>query len=295
MKARQYSGADDLLRLQQYNAQQIAHTPCGWLHPGDIPHHLYNVLRHDDPHRLLRLWEADGAICGWGLVYPDDAFVIQTARHDVMEEVLAWAEAQLTSDSIGTDLWSGGDPRSALLTRSGYTEVTGDLPYQWTTRSLVGALPQVSLPEGFTVRTAAEMPDPAALADVHARSFGSDWTPELYARVMQSPGYAPEREYVVVAPDGRLAAFTVTWHDTVNRSGYFEPVGTHEDFRRMGLARAMMAQALRDMQALGLRSAIVVHEHPDDNPASASLYTSLGFAVQYTLHSYRKVRGPQSA
>ncbi|MDX2141124.1 MAG: GNAT family N-acetyltransferase [Chloroflexota bacterium] len=291
MHARHYDGAEDLLRLQRFNAEQIASGGSAWLQPGDIPHRLYNGLRGRDPSKYLRLWEdKTGAIAGWVILDPPNTFDIQSAREDVIVEALAWVERQLRAKIIETDLSSGNDPRRDVLMRLGMTEVEDEPPYHVTERSLSLPLAEVSLPDGFSIRTAAGVHEAAMLADVHAGSFDSDWTPELYARVMQSPGYAAEREFVVVAPDGRFAAFTVTWHDTLNKSGYFEPVGTHKDFRRLGLARALMTHAMHAMRAAGLEAAIVVHEPPEENPASASLYASLGFQTRYTTHLYRKVR-----
>jgi ribosomal protein S18 acetylase RimI-like enzyme len=292
MHPRQYNGADDLYRLQRFNAEQIARDVCDWLQPGDIPHRLYSGLRRYNPSDHLRLWEDEtGAVIGWVLTQPPNTFSIQAAREDVITAALAWVEATLTAETIETDLSSGDDPRRAVLMRLGMVEAEGVAPYHLTRRSLLEPLPPAALPEGFSVRAAAGVHEADKLAEVHAASFGSDWTAEMYARLMQSPGYAAEREFVVVAPDGRFAAFTVTWHDMLNRTGYFEPVGTHKDFRRLGLARALMLHAMRAMQTAGLEAALVVHEPPQDNPASAALYAGLGFRTRYTNHLYRKTRG----
>jgi GNAT superfamily N-acetyltransferase len=103
---------------------------------------------------------------------------------------------------------------------------------------------------------------------------------------MKKPGYAPEREMVVVAPDGRFAAFTVTWRDEVNKVGYFEPVGAHSDFQRKGLSRAMMLHTLHLMKAEGMKKAEVAHE--TDNPASTNLYASVGFKLHGRVWGYSK-------
>lgn len=102
---------------------------------------------------------------------------------------------------------------------------------------------------GFSFRSARGMEEAAALTAVHNGAFGSIWTPELYRYVMQSPGYAPERELVIQAPDGTFAAFTVTWHDPLNRMGLFEPVGVHRDFQRRGFGRALMLYGLQRLAA----------------------------------------------
>jgi ribosomal protein S18 acetylase RimI-like enzyme len=170
------------------------------------------------------------------------------------------------------------------------TAGAGITPHAVTLRTLDDLPPVPRLPDGFSIRTAAGVHEAEALAAVHAGSFGSNWTVAHYAHVMESPGYAAEREWVVVAPDGRFAAFAVTWYDALNQLGYFEPVGTHADFRRMGLARALMIHAMHAMRAAGMTHASVAHEAAEENPASAALYAALGFTPQYSTHLWVKHR-----
>lgn len=61
----------------------------------------------------------------------------------------------------------------------------------------------------------------------------------------------------------------------MNKVGLVEPVGTHPDFRRMGLARAVMLEGLRRMQAYGMQSVMIASSA--ENVASRTLYDGLGF------------------
>jgi ribosomal protein S18 acetylase RimI-like enzyme len=285
--SRPYRDADDLARLQYYNAAQIRHDPCGWLHPGDIPHRLFNYGRMHKPADLLRLWEDDeGEIAGWALVIPQKSFDVQSHDANVIAEALDWVESRLTSGSI--EIWDSDVFRAAIFAQRGFAPAADELPYAVTQRALDDLPPVPELPEGFSIRAAAGVHEAELLSAVHAASFGSQWTVAQYAYVMESPGYAAEREFVVVAPDGRFAAFTVSWHDALNRLGYFEPVGTHPDFRRLGLARAMMIHAMHAMRAAGMTHAWVVHEAAEENPASAALYAGLGFTPQFSTHMWVK-------
>ena len=161
----------------------------------------------------------------------------------------------------------------------------GDPPWVLNRISLTD-LAEPALPEGYAVRAATGVEDAAGLAEVHRASFGVPWTPEIYRKVMESPGYAAEREFVVVAPDGTFAAFTVTWHDPVNRIGLFEPVGTHSDHRRKGLGKALLLTVLRHMTTVGMEYAEVVNQ--GTNEASRSLYLSCGFRPWHHIDSYEK-------
>jgi ribosomal protein S18 acetylase RimI-like enzyme len=178
-----------------------------------------------------------------------------------------------------------------LLTRLGFEEyrVWDDI----MKRSLSESFPESRLPDDFTIRSAT-MDDYEQLAAVRNASFGLDWTAELYRdQVMRKPGYWPAREIVAAAPDGRVAAFTVIRLDAVNRIGQFEPVGTHPDFQRQGLARALMLHALRVMQRQGMQTATVGHDAT--NVAARELYRSLGFWKKYETLGYRRFSRDQGA
>jgi ribosomal protein S18 acetylase RimI-like enzyme len=103
---------------------------------------------------------------------------------------------------------------------------------------------------------------------------------------MRSPVYTPEQDIVVVAPDGRFAAFCVIWLDPVNRVGLFEPVGVHPEFQRHGLGKALVQDGLRRMQEQCMNSAIVCAVC--DNPAAHGLYQSAGFRDLDILQTFQK-------
>ncbi|MFN8530578.1 MAG: GNAT family N-acetyltransferase [Anaerolineae bacterium] len=291
MHAYAYRGSADLTRLQAYNAEQIAQCRSGWMEPGDIPHRIYNVCRRHDPARIVRLWEDDaGTLIGWAFAYPEDSFDLQATDETVLAEALAWVCSTLTGDVIKTDVWNRDDPRAGWLHAQGFEPVPDSHPYYLTIRDLRDPIPDPVVPEGFTIRAAEGVHEAGKLAEVHAGAFGSSWTPESYAKVMQSPGYAAEREIVVVSPDERFAAFTVTWHDERNKTGYFEPVGTHKDFQRLGLGRAMLYYAMQGMRAIGLEQAVVAHQSPDMNPGAAALYATVGFRMAYTTSQVQRKR-----
>lgn len=93
-----------------------------------------------------------------------------------------------------------------------------------------------------------------------------------------------------MAPDGRIAAYTVYWTDTRNGLGLFEPVGTHREFRRLGLGRAVMLHAMARMRSAGLVSVSV--NHNADNVAARRLYESLGFVGTDQTYGFRRRFSP---
>ena len=265
MNRRPYQGDSDLTLLQDFNAVAISETGgCGYLHPGDIPHHLFNGNKHFDPPEVMTIWEDDIGVAAWLLTGPRhksyDAQVRPNLRGNGFErEVLAYADARtvemmrqhsIAGDHIYDDAFQCDTVRARLLTELGW-ELDERSTYVLN-RIKLEDVDEPSLPEGYRIRAVRGTEEAAAVAAVHLASFPrAGWTPELYRKVMESPGYTPEREYVVVASDGSFAAFTLTWHDHLNRTSLFEPIGTHKDYRRRGLGRAVVLYGMLQMAAAG--------------------------------------------
>jgi len=299
MIRRTYTGAADVKRLQDFNARAIAGTEhCGYLHPGDIPHHLFNGNKEFDPVSTMTIWEDDQGLAAWVLVGPRhksfDAQVRPDLRGgDFEREVLEYAgertvelipQHNITGDCIHADAFRGDKARVQLLAALGW-ERDNKLPYILN-RAGIQSISAPALPHGFSLQSASGIEDAAALAEVHNASFGSKWTPELYQKVMQSPGYESERELVIRAPDGTFVAFSLIWYDHLNRTGLFEPVGTHKDFRRRGFGRAIILYGMQQMAAAGMEFATVAHF--GGNEAARRLYQSCGFKPWYEADAYIK-------
>ncbi|MFF6844549.1 GNAT family N-acetyltransferase [Streptomyces tanashiensis] len=298
----------DMPRVQETVAEWIATAGRdAYDHVGELPHRVYDNLRGGPPvGDLVHVWEHRGehgherriggvTIClRFGSAF--DAFCAPELRGTDSERAMLTFAADTTArhmaddeEYVLTDLFETDTTRGRLLNELGFTffRVWDDV----NTRDLTD-LPPVVVPEGFTVR-AATLADADALAEARNASFGSDWTGAAYRDgMMTRPGYDPAGEIVAEAPDGRIGAYTVHWVDERNGLGHFEPVGTHEAFRRRGLARAVMAESMRRMAELGLRRVTV--NHNAENLPAAQLYGSLGFTLECRTHGYRRAKDQDS-
>jgi GNAT superfamily N-acetyltransferase len=246
----------------------------------------------------MTIWEDDQGVAAWLLVGPRhksyDAQVRPDLRGDDFErEVLEYADARtvelmrrrdISGDCIYADAFRGDPARVQLLAALGW-EADDELPYVLN-RAEMNSIPVPALPDGFSFRSAKGIEDAAALAEVHNASFRPKWTPELYRKVMESPGYEPERELVVQAPDGTFVAFAIIWFDHLNYTGLFEPVGTHKDYRRRGFGQAIILYGMRQMAAAGMKFATVAHF--GQNEAARKLYQACGFRPWHLLDKYKK-------
>lgn len=299
MRAHRYQTKDDLFRAQaalMQWAREAGH--CNYLHKGDVGHRLFNSCSGCDPADVMRYWLDENAeVCAFAMLdLPWEAFDLQVAPalrlSDDHIDIFEYCERETTrlaarkgksAEKIVVEADACDPAYVAFIEARGYKF----LDYSFAlTRHELKALPEAPLPSGFRFHqaTAADAPQ---LADVHNHSFSSKWNAESYGKVFQSPHM--EYEIVVVAPDGRFAAFTNIWIDDVNRSLLFEPVGTHSDFRRRGIGKALMAHVLERMIAeRGIKRAYVGHEPADKNPASSALYASVGFEKLHEIHDYSK-------
>ncbi|NUR85008.1 MAG: GNAT family N-acetyltransferase [Nonomuraea sp.] len=287
---------DELPRLQEAVAGWIAEAGrCGYDHVGELPHRVYDNLRDRRPAgELVRVWEDGCGLAGIAILLrfgcAFDVLAAPRLRGGPAELRMLRAAREATvrlmdpaEPYVLTDVFDCDAARIALLERAGFARFrVWDHVNELDLRDPV---PEPSPPAGFLLRPAVPG-DAAGLAEARNAAFGDDWTGELYrSAVMDRPGYDPAREIVAESPDGRVAAFAVYWTDPLNRTGHFEPVGTHPAFWRRGLARAAMLYALRAMRGQGMR--LVTVNHDAANAAARDLYASLGFVRRHQTYGYR--------
>lgn len=299
MQARKYQAPEDFYRAQTALTHWVREAGhCNYLHKGDVGHRLFNSCFGYDPADVMRYWLDDsGEICAFAaLDLPWEAFDLQVAPalrlSDVHVELFEYCEhetlrlAERKGKAVNKVVVEADDCDPAYVA---FVEARGYTFAEYSfalTRHDLQRLPKAPLPAGFHFRLATAA-DAAQLADVHNHSFSNKWNAESYGQVFRSPHM--EYEFVVVAPDGRFAAFTNVWIDDVNRSLLFEPVGTHSDFRRRGIGKALMTRALKRMiEERGIKRAYVGHQPTDKNPAASALYASVGFKKLHEVHDYSK-------
>jgi GNAT superfamily N-acetyltransferase len=161
-----------------------------------------------------------------------------------------------------------------ILKRRGYTRGKW-AEHQWR-RDLDEPIPDVPIPEGYTVRALGDVGELPARSWASWRAFHPNepdenyegW--EWYLNIQRCPLYRRDLDIVAVAPSEEIVAFTTVWYDDVTRSAYFEPVGTMPEHQRRGLARAVITEGLHRLQRLGATRAFVGGYEPGANALYAS-------------------------
>lgn len=209
------------------------------------------------------------------------AHQVHPAHSGLLDEVIEWYDGVTAglrrtvmaqaADALALERWAahGYETDPASLGDNG----------SWTQlnqRDLTD-LEQPRLPAGFRFRTADEA-GPRAAVRAHVDAWApSAYTAEAYEGVRRTPPYRGDLHVLVEAPDGTMAASTIMWLDEHNRTAEFEPVGTHPDYRRRGLGRAMLLHGMRLARDAGARDMTVACLGSPGHPAARGLYYSVGF------------------
>jgi len=246
----------------------------------------------------IRLWETeDGRLVG--AVHPEgagEAFLqLHPDYRHIEEEMIAWAEEHLSVPTEdGTErllrifVYEYDSPRRSLLERRGY-EKTSHGGVIRRLRFGNKQIPRPVIAEGYILRTTRPDDDDCRkIADLFNAAFNRDihTAKEIRTFMASSPSYRNDLDLVAEAPDGTLAALVGMIYDEVNRYGLFEPVCTHPDHQRRGLAGTLMFEGLHRVRALGATEAYV---GTGDQVDANRLYESIGFTVVHKGYIWRKV------
>jgi ribosomal protein S18 acetylase RimI-like enzyme len=288
-EARPYAGDDDMARMQALAVEcwrrdgpfvdVAAGDPAWWMYQ-----HVDKLAEVD-----VRLW-LDGDRCvAWGWLWRKEETLFFLSHPDhgaLVGDILRWADAR----DVGV---LEHDRRSiAVLEQHGYAlcEELGWMEHML--RPLDDEVDVPAVPEGYTLRTVRGEEDVVPRTEVHRAAFApSRVVPESYRRVMRAWPYRPDLDHVVVAPDGTFAAFCLVWLDEANGVAELEPVGTHPDHRRRGLATAVCAFGLANARRAGARLGLVYARHADD---ALRVYKGLGFRSASRHLQYRREQDTRS-
>lgn len=299
--SRPYAGAEDLRSMIDL---LVAVRPAGRItdYPSPVDLREALALRHVRDH--TRLWfDAGERMVGFAFVdrYHNLRFEVdpQAAHPAIESEIVAWGVAcvrraaqkgdeALTLDASCRDEDAG---RIALLERYGF--VRQETRSLHMVRSLDAPIPTPRVPAGFGIRHVAGEREVKALVALHRAAFGTaNMTVEERLAMMRVPEYDPELDLLAIAPDGRFAACCMCSisreenERTGRNEGYTDPVATHPDFQRRGLARALLLTGLHGLKQRGMDRAVLGTS--SENAAMQQLARAVGYRVQSTTLWFRK-------
>lgn len=143
----------------------------------------------------------------------------------------------------------------------------------------------VKLPNGFSIRDANTITATQKGA-AHAKAFGYCGTEYVkrsligFDLMMKTYDYKKELDLSVVNNEGEVVSFCTLWFDEKNKMGIFEPVGTHVDYTKKGLAKAVIYEAINRIREMGATRVFVL--------SNQQFYLSIGFKVVHKNYIWEK-------
>jgi ribosomal protein S18 acetylase RimI-like enzyme len=310
---RRYCGPDDLPGMAAAN-QRLRHH-CGQLEPTDLPamQHRYAHLVNSDPLVDCVIAELDGGIAGYARTEWHDltdgdrrydlVLLVEPAAwgHGVGEALMRWGEARNreVARSVPTDrrawfatyVFDGDDELDAAVRAFGYEAVRWDAEMLRPTMDGLPAVP--ALPLGYEIRPVRTEDMPAVVA-MTVEAFREHWgeteeTEDELADWTENPRFDIDLLSVVWHGDQPASVVSVEVQDYHDGApiACVDGVATHPAHRRLGLARAALADALHRIDARGLPRAYLGVDTDNQNRAFA-LYEDAGFHKVSGTTAWRK-------
>lgn len=139
---------------------------------------------------------------------------------------------------------------------------------------------QPALPEGFTFSDMAVNYDPVGKATLQVNAWGNRSVTNLdllaCEYVRESPIYKPEFDLSILNPQGKHVAGCEAFIDYENSEAEIERVCTHSEYRRRGLAQAVILECFRRLNSVGIMRAYIT----GGSEATIDLYGKLGHTCE---------------
>ena len=238
----------------------------------------------DEFRQMAHLWRDGERLVGFTILEGPDDWLSLQVRPDaraIEPAMLDWAEAHFRTRRAELELTCAGDDalRRQLLAARGYS----DRGPAENMRAYDPAQPRapVVLPPGYRLSDLATFTDAAAYCQLERVAFNNDYIDlNWFGGKTAAPGYDPHLHVIVLSPEGAPVAVAHAWADEVTGTAEIDPVATHPNHRRRGLAQAVIIEAFRRLAARSVGTAWI-GSGPEPNPSNL-LYESLA-----PIHTWR--------
>ncbi|MGE5653417.1 MAG: GNAT family N-acetyltransferase [Bacillota bacterium] len=230
----------------------------------------------------IGLWEENGEIaatatydCSLGKAY----LLIDRQYRHLGEEMLLFAQDSLAKEGKFRVLILDGDTTlQDIAARHGFFPTQDkecDAVYPINTDRI-----SYTLPDGFSITSMKDSFDLYKYGQVMWKGFNHEAKGEgpfvlteeerpAWEISFRRPNVNLDLKIAVVAPNGDFVSYCGMWQDDASGSALVEPVATDPAYRKMGLGRAAVLEAIRRCGELGAKRAFV--------GSSQQFYYSIGF------------------
>ena len=259
------------------------HWACqAWAYAHGLP--WFDFVRH----YKIGLWEDSGeiiAVCTYE-ARPGEAFVFTASGYEYMKpELLEYAENNLYAldESMNKKLrvsTSTVEPEfTQLLISKGYTFAW---EYDVTVYDYNKGMPSSDCPTGFKVITFDEENEYQKAANAVWKGFDKKGDNDLdgYMLGHSIPHFRKDLLFIAKADNGDYCSYGLVWLDEINSYAFLEPMSTVPQYRKKGLAKALLYEAINKTAKMGAK---YMYGGGDD------FYKKIGFEKQYAVQFYDKV------
>ncbi|MCL2461582.1 MAG: GNAT family N-acetyltransferase [Defluviitaleaceae bacterium] len=240
----------------------------------------------EDGLRRIGLWEENGkiaAVATYDTKLDGKCFFPYKKDYAfLLKEMIAYARENLAENNR--------DGRSRLLIRDGdeaFQAAAAEMRFAPTQDKDCDSVFHIdadkikyTLPDGFSIVSMKDNPDYYKYGGVLWKGFNHELngegpyspTPEhmrVYRDEFGRPNVNRDIKIAVAAPNGDFAAYCGMWQDAACENALVEPVATDPAYRKMGLGRAAVLEAIRRCGKLGAKRAFV--------GSSQQFYYQIGF------------------
>ncbi|MCK4497793.1 GNAT family N-acetyltransferase [Candidatus Bathyarchaeota archaeon] len=210
----------------------------------------------------------------WLSVHPNDTSVVR--------EIVLWMQNRVKEVEMKLVVDDKDETLILLLSDFGFSK--GEIEGDKQIRPIDSPVPTYSLPEGYTIRNAVIEKDFKEYREVQMTVFPHivSMSKELLKVYSTASFYREDLDIVAVGPDGKFTAFCTARIDPRSKIAELEPVGTHPDHRKLGLARAVICESLKRLEKHEPSAVVILGAAPTDG--ARRLYESVGFVNEGARH-----------
>jgi len=224
--------------------------------------------------KRVHLWRVDTGELAAGVIRGTHFTNVQISYdyRFLENEVFMWAEENLPDQKpVITMVYDWDAERQALLKKRGYRNkgAVEDVRIY----DLARDYSPVVLPPGYLITTLAEYGKPSDMISLVNDVWGMSLDEAWFRGKSSAPGYSLAHKLLVVSPEGQLAAYSLFWLYPANKTAEIDPIGTHPNHRKRGLARALVLESFKRMRENSMEYAYIASE--TDDPVVSHLYASL--------------------
>ena len=255
----------------------------------------------DEDDEYLKVWEAFDevqqiarGIIAVSYIKPSGScwLSVHPSYTSAAREIVLWMQNRVKGmkgdegKEVKMDFVVDDDDEELILLLSDLGFQKGEIDGDKQIRPIGCPVPTYSLPEGYTIRHAVIETDFQKYREVQMAVFRHivNMSKELLQLYSTASFYHEDLDIIAVDPDGKFAAFCTARIDPLSKIAELEPVGTHPNYRKLGLARAVICESLKRLEKYKPSALVILGAAPTEG--ARRLYESVGFVNEGTRHHW---------